>query len=230
MKPERPRVLVVEDDDDLANALARGLEAESFDVTVVDDGAEGLAAAEAGRFDAIVLDLMLPSVNGFRFAKTLRASGDSTPVLVLTAKQGEWDEAEALECGADDYLKKPFSFVVLIAHLRALLRRDRSRQLTVICAGDLRLDTAAHRCWRGDTEIRLSPREFSVLQYLFSRLGQPVAKRELLDGVWDWAIADGSNLVEVYVGYLRRKIDAPFSRNALQTVRGVGYRLDPSGG
>jgi DNA-binding response OmpR family regulator len=230
MSVERARLLVVEDDPDLAGALARGLDAEGFEVTVVDDGADGLAAAEASRFDAIVLDLMLPTVNGFRFAHRLRASGDSTPVLVLTAKQGEWDEAEALEAGADDYVKKPFSFVVLVAHLRALLRRHRGRQAAVLGAGDLGLDTATHRCWRGDTEIHLTAREFALLEFLFSRLGQPVGKRELLDEVWDWAISEGSNLVEVYVGYLRRKIDVPFSRNALQTVRGVGYRLDPSGG
>jgi DNA-binding response OmpR family regulator len=149
-------------------------------------------------------------------------------VLVLTAKQGEWDEAEALETGADDYLKKPFSFVVLIAHLRALLRRQQ-RPLTYT-AGDLRLDPATHRCWRGETPVELTPRELALLELLFANVGEPVNKREILDEVWDWAIVGGSNLVEVYIGYLRRKLDTPFGRHAIETVRGVGYRLDPNGG
>jgi DNA-binding response OmpR family regulator len=226
----RARLLVVEDDEEFARALARGLEAEAFDVTLAGDGADGLAVVHAGVFDAIVLDLMLPGVNGFRFAEILRAGGDGTPVLVLTAKQGDWDEAEALDAGADDYLRKPVSLPVLGAHLRALLRRHRGRHLPTATAGNLRLDLGSHRCWRSDCEIHLTPREFALLEFLFSRLGEPVAKREVLDAVWDWAIDDGSNLVEVYVGYLRRKIDTPFSRKALQTVWGVGYRLDPDGG
>jgi DNA-binding response OmpR family regulator len=230
MADSRPRLLVVEDDEPMADALHRGLTAEGFDVTVAADGAAGLAVAEAERFDAIVLDLMLPVLNGFRFCQLLRQRGAETPVLVLTAKQGEWDEAEALETGADAYLKKPFSFVVLLAHLRALLRRHSRRQDAVRAAGDLTLDVAAHRCWRGETEVDLTPREFALLEVLFDRVGEPVPKREILDQVWDWAIADGSNLVEVYIGYLRRKLDAPFGRQAIQTVRGVGYRLDPEGG
>jgi DNA-binding response OmpR family regulator len=224
------RLLVVEDDEALAGALSRGLAAEGFDVTVAADGLEGLAAAGERRFDAIVLDLMLPRLNGFRFCRLLRERGDSTPVLVLTAKQGEWDEAEALETGADDYLKKPSSFVVLLAHVRALLRRHDHPRPAPLCAGDLRLDTVGHRCWRGEIEIGLTPREFELLELLMARIGEPLAKREILDSLWDWAVGDDSNLVEVYVGYLRRKIDVPFGRQAIETLRGVGYRLDPDGG
>jgi DNA-binding response OmpR family regulator len=228
MSGRRPRLLVVEDDLAMSAALERGLADEGFEVTVAADGAEGLEAATEHDFDGIVLDLMLPGLNGFRFCELLRARGLATPVLVLTAKQGEWDEAEALETGADDYLKKPFSFVVLIAHLRALLRRQQ-RPLTY-SAGDLRLDPATHRCWRGETPVELTPRELALLELLFANVGEPVNKREILDEVWDWAIVGGSNLVEVYIGYLRRKLDTPFGRHAIETVRGVGYRLDPNGG
>jgi len=224
------RLLIVEDDEAMAAALSVGLAAEGFEVVVAGDGPRGLALAGERHFDAIILDLMLPGLNGFRVCHLLRERGDSTPVLVLTAKQGDWDEAEALDTGADDYMKKPFSFVVLVAHVRALLRRRRNRGAAVLTAGDLRLEALAHRCWRGDTEIALTPREFAVLELLFDRAGQAVGKREILDEIWDWAIGGGSNLVEVYIGYLRRKIDAPFGRQAVQTVRGVGYRLDPNGG
>jgi DNA-binding response OmpR family regulator len=227
---EEPRILVVDDDTELVAVIARGLTSEGFDVMTSFDGSEALSMMEIEHFDAVVLDLMLPSVNGFRFCDLLRGRGDSTPVLVLTAKQGEWDEAEALETGADDYLKKPFSFIVLVAHLRALLRRRRRDGFVPQSAGDLRLDTLRHRCWRGEVEIQLTPREFAVLDLLFRHTGEPVPKREILDDVWDWAVDESSNLVEVYVGYLRRKVDAPFGRNAIQTVRGAGYRLDPDGG
>jgi DNA-binding response OmpR family regulator len=224
------RLLIVEDDEAMAAALSVGLSAEGFEVVVAGDGALALALARERHFDAIILDLMLPGLNGFRVCHLLRERGDSTPVLVLTAKQGDWDEAEALDTGADDYMKKPFSFVVLVAHVRALLRRRRSRGAAVLIAGDLRLETLAHRCWRGGVEIDLTPREFAVLEFLLDRAGQAVGKREILDEIWDWAIDGGSNLVEVYIGYLRRKIDAPFGRQAVQTVRGIGYRLDPDGG
>jgi two-component system OmpR family response regulator len=224
------RVLVVEDDGELASVLARGLAAEGFGVNIAGDGAEALLLTHDQRFDAIVLDLMLPRLNGFDFCERLRSSGDATPVLVLTARQDEWDEAEALNRGADDYVTKPFSLVVLVAHLRALLRRLGTDRPATYRAGDLVLDVAAHRTWRGETEIQLTPREFALLEFLFSRVGQPVSRRTLLNGVWDWAISDTSNLVEVYIGYLRRKIDLPFDRCAIQTVRGVGYRLDADGG
>jgi DNA-binding response OmpR family regulator len=223
-------LLLVEDDQPLADALARGLQAEGFDVTLVHDGAEGLSVAGDRQFDAIVLDLMLPGLNGFRFCRFLRQRGDGTPILVLTAKEGEWDEAEALEMGADDYLKKPFSFVVLLAHLRALMRRHTHSRNQTLIAGDLRLDPGGHRCWRGETEIALTPREFSLLELLFLRIGEPVTRREILDEVWDWAVSDSTNLVEVYIGYLRRKVDAPFGRRCIETVRGKGYRLNPGGG
>jgi DNA-binding response OmpR family regulator len=224
------RLLVVEDDEELAGALQRGLDAEGFDVTVSTGGLDALTLARELRFDAIVLDLMLPRLNGFQFCRELRGDGNTTPILVLTAKQGEWDEAEALETGADDYLKKPFSFIVLVAHLRALLRRRDRQRGAAFVAGDLRLDVLTHRCWRGDAEINLTRREFALLELLLERVGEPVTKREMLDEIWDWAIDDGTNLVEVYIGYLRRKIDAPFGRKAVETLRGVGYRLDPEGG
>jgi two-component system OmpR family response regulator len=226
----RPRVLVVEDDEPLAAAVSEGLTAAGFDVQVAFDGADGLALAQQRRFDLIVLDLLLPKINGFRFCDLLRRGGDWTPVLVLTAKQGELDETEALETGADDFLTKPFSFPVLVARLRSLLRRRRRERPATLVAGDLVLDTTKHRCWRGETEIELTPREFALLEYLLRRPGEAVRKRDILDDVWDWAFDDDSNIVEVYVGYLRRKVDGPFGREMIGTVRGVGYRLDPAGG
>ena len=224
------RVLVVEDERRLAHSVQRGLENEGFAADVAFDGDEGLWMAKEHPYDAIVLDIMLPRRNGFQVCAELRAAGVWTPILMLTAKQGELDHAEALDTGADDFLGKPFSFVVLVAHLRALMRRSRHERPTVLEAGDLGLDPASHRCWRGDTEIELTPRQFSMLEYLMSRAGDVVSKQEILDHVWDYAFEGGPNIVEVYAGYLRKKIDTPFGRNALQTMRLVGYRLDPDGG
>jgi two-component system OmpR family response regulator len=225
-----PRVLLVEDDQPLAAAVAEGLAAEGFRVEVALDGGGGLGLARKRRFDLIVLDLLLPTIDGLRFCDLLRQDGDWTPVLVLTARRGEQAETEALETGADDFLTKPFSFRVLVARLRSLLRRHRRERPATLVAGDLVLDTAGYRCLRGDTEIDLTPREFALLECLMRRAGEAVNKRELLDEVWDWAFDDDSNIVEVYVGYLRKKIDCPFGREAIRTVRGVGYRLDPAGG
>src|SRR5687768_3957606 len=224
------RVLVVEDERRLAHSVQRGLENEGFAADVAFDGDEGLWMAKEHPYDAIVLDIMLPRRNGFQVCAELRAAGVWTPILMLTAKQGELDHAEALDTGADDFLGKPFSFVVLVAHLRALIRRGGQARPAVLEAGDLRLDPASHKCWRGDTEIELTPRQFSLLEYLMRRSGDVVSKQEILEHVWDYAFEGGTNIVEVYAGYLRKKIDTPFGRNAIQTMRLVGYRLDPDGG
>ncbi len=224
------RVLVVEDHRRLATALKRGLEAEGYSVDVALDGEEGLWLARDRDYDAIVLDILLPKVNGYRLCAALRDEGDWTPILMLSAKAGEWDEAEALDTGADDFLAKPFSYVVLVARLRALLRRGARERPAVLTAGDLCLDPATHTCRRGDTEIRLSPREFSLLEFLMRRAGQLSSKAEILDHVWDFDFDGDDNVVEVYVRYLRRKVDLPFGRQAIQTVRGVGYRLAADGG
>ena len=224
------RLLVVEDERGLASALERGLEAEGFAVDVAADGAEGLFLAREHPYDAIVLDIMLPKVNGYVVCSTLRSEGNWTPILMLTAKVGEFDEAEALDGGADDFLSKPFSFVVLLARLRALLRRGVTERPAVLEAGDLRLDPATHRVFRGDSEIVLTAREFSLFELLMRRAGQVLTKRAILAHVWDEDFEGDPNIVEVYIGYLRRKLDAPFGRKAIETLRGVGYRLDPEGG
>jgi len=224
------RILVVEDEKRLAAALKRGLGDEGFAVDVAFDGTEGLWMAQEGAYDAIVLDIMLPGVNGYRVCAQLREAGNWTPILMLTAKDGEFDHAEALDTGADDFLTKPFSYVVLVAHLRALLRRGTAERPSVLSAGDLRLDPAQHRCWRGDVAISLTPRQFSLLEFLMRRAGEVVSKTEILDHVWDFAFEGDSNIVEVYIGYLRKKVDAPFDRHAIETLRLVGYRLDPDGG
>jgi DNA-binding response OmpR family regulator len=224
------RVLVVEDEKRLALGIRRGLEREGFATDVAFDGEEGLWLARENQYDAVVLDIMLPRRNGYQVCADLREAGVWTPILMLTAKHGELDHAEALDTGADDFLTKPFSYVILVAHLRALIRRGRGERPTVLKAGDLRLDPARHRCWRGETEIELTARQFSLLEFLMHRAGQVLSKAEILDHVWDQAFDGDVNIVEVYVGYLRRKVDAPFGRNAIQTVRLVGYRLDPDGG
>lgn len=224
------RVLVVEDDKHLARSIKRGLEAEGFAADVALDGTDGLWRAKEGDYDAIVLDIMLPGMNGYRVCAELREAGNWTPILMLTAKDGELDEAEALDTGADDYLSKPFSYVVLVARLRALLRRGRRARPAVLQVGDLRLDPAAHRVWRDETEVTLTPRQFSLLEFLMRRAGETLSKSKILDHVWDFAFDGDPNIVEVYIRHLRRKIDEPFGRSAIQTVRLVGYRLDPDGG
>lgn len=223
------RVLVVEDDEPLAETLQRGLVDQGFEVDVVGDGNVALDRPLDTTYDVIVLDLMLPGLNGYRLISELRARDDWTPILVLTAKQGEFDQTEVLDSGADDFLSKPFSFPVLIAHLRALARRrpTGSVQLT---AGDLMLDTRQHRCRRGATEITLTRREFLLLEMLIRRVDEAIPKQEILDEVWDYAFDGDANIVEVYVSYLRSKIDRPFAKASLETVRGVGYRLRGDGG
>ena len=201
------RVLVVEDEARVASAVKRGLEAEGFAVDVAADGTDGLWFAREHRYDAIVLDIMLPGLNGYRVCSELRQAGDWTPILMLTAKNGEYDEAEALDEGADDYLTKPFSYVVLVARLRALLRRTDRGQPVRYEAGDLHLDPALHRVWRDDVEISLTAREFSVLEYLLSRAGEVVPKLEILEHVWDFDFEGDPNIVEVYIRRLRRSID-----------------------
>jgi two-component system OmpR family response regulator len=224
------RILLVEDERSFARAVCRGLEAEGFVVELAEDGHSGLRLATERSYDVVVLDIMLPGLNGYRVCAALRERGRWTPVLMLTAKDGELDEAEALDTGADDYLTKPFSFVVLVARLRALARRGGRRRPAVLQAGDLRLDPAGHRAWRGDAEVELTAREFALLELLMRHAGEVLSRREILDGVWDFAFDSDSNIVEVYVGYLRRKIDLPFERRAIETVRGVGYRLAATGG
>ena len=224
------RVLLVEDDRRLAGAVKRGLEGEGYAVDVAFDGAEGLWLAEENAYDAMVLDVMLPRLSGLDLCRRLRDAGSWVPVLMLTAKDGERDEAGALDTGADDFLSKPFSFVVLLARLRALVRRGVGERPAVLVAGDLVLDPAGHQVRRGDAVVELTPRQFALLEFMMRHKGEVVSKRTLLDHVWDFAFDGDPNIVEVYVGQLRRRVDAPFGRACLQTVRLVGYRLDPDGG
>ncbi|MEV6591789.1 response regulator transcription factor [Streptomyces acidicola] len=223
------RVLVIEDERGLAAAIARGLAEEGFAVDVAHDGADGLWKAWNEPYDAIVLDIMLPGLSGYEVLRRLRAAEVWTPVLMLTAKDGEYDEADALDLGADDYLRKPFSYVVLVARLRALLRRGAPVRPAVLTAGDLALDPARRRCHRAETEIPLTAREFTLLEFLLRRQDEVVSKTDILTHVWDENFDGDTNIVEVYIGYLRRKIDAPFHRHTIETVRGAGYRLLATG-
>jgi DNA-binding response OmpR family regulator len=177
-----------------------------------------------------VLDIMLPGLNGYRVCEQLRDAGNWTPILMLTAKDGEYDHAEALDTGADDDLTKPFSFVVLLARLRALLRRTGRARPVVYTAGNLVVDPVTHRCSRGDVEVPLTAREFAVLEFMLRRAGEVVSKGEILDNVWDFAFEGDPNIVEVYIRHLRRKLDEPFGKQLIATIRGAGYRLDPEGG
>ena len=224
------RVLVVDDEKRLASSLRVGLEAEGFAVDVAYDGTDGLWLAREHPYDAIVLDLMLPGINGYKVCETLRAEKDWTPILMLTAKDGEWDQVEGLDTGADDYLTKPFSFPVLVARLRAVVRRGRRERPTRLEVGDLVVDPAARRVWRGDVPVELTAREFSLLHFLVRHPGDVLSKRQIMEAVWDVDFEGDPNIVEVYVGHLRNKLDRPFGRAAIQTVRGAGYRLGSDGG
>ena len=224
------RVLVVEDETRLAEGLRRGFEAEGFAVDLAANGTDGLWLARENEYAVIVLDIMLPGMSGYRICETLRAERNWTPILMLTAKDGEWDQVEALDTGADDYLTKPFSYAVLLARVRALIRRGAGDRPTVLEAGDVRVDPASKRVWRGETVVDLTAREFSVLEYLMRRKGEVVSKREVLDNVWDSDFEGDSNIVEVYVRHLRNKLDRPFDREAIETLRGSGYRLAGNGG
>jgi two-component system, OmpR family, response regulator len=215
------RLLVVEDEQRLAAGLRKGLEAEGFAVDVVHNGTDGIWMARENPFDAIILDVMLPGANGYQVCRTLRSEGNWTPILMLTAKDGVWDQVEGLDTGADDYLTKPFSYAVLIARLRALRRRGAQARPTVLEAGDLRLDPATRRVWLRDAQVELTPREFGVLEYLLHHPEEVLSKRDILDHVWDFDFDGDPNIVEVYIRRLRTKLNRP----VIETVRGAGYRL-----
>jgi DNA-binding response OmpR family regulator len=219
------RILVVEDEKRLAASLRTGLEAEGFAVDTAYDGQEGLWYAQEHDYDAILLDIMLPGLNGYKVCEALRAEANWTPILMLTAKDGDWDQIEALDTGADDYVTKPFSFQVLLARLRSLLRRGATERPARLVVGDLELDPATRAVTRAGTEIRLTSRELSLLEFLMRRRGEVVTKADILAHVWDYAFEGDPNIVEVYVGRLRRKVDRPFGREDIETLRGSGYRL-----
>jgi two-component system OmpR family response regulator len=226
------RVLVVEDEVSLAETLRDGLTEAEFVVDVVHDGVDGLWQATEtpyGAYDVIVLDIMLPGLSGYEVCRQLRSREVWTPILMLTAKDGEYDQADAFDLGADDYLTKPFSFVVLIARLRALIRRGAPERPAVLAAGDLSLDPGQRKVWRGQDPVAVTPREFAMLEFLMRHQGQAVTKRAIMENVWDAHFAGDPNIVEVYIGYLRKKIDHPFGRASIETVRGAGYRIVPDG-
>lgn len=224
------RILVVDDDLHLVQALRRGLEAEGYAVDVALDGVEAEWLATENPYDAMILDIMLPGLSGEKLCVKLREAGNWTPILMLTAKTAHDEEARALDTGADDFLSKPFSYVVLVARLRALLRRGGTERPSVLRAGDLTLDPALHEVRRGETRIDLTPRQFSLLEFLIRRAGEVIPKSVILEHVWDFAFEGDPNIVEVYVRQLRLRIDEPFGRQSLQTVRLVGYRLAADGG
>ncbi|MBV8258459.1 MAG: response regulator transcription factor [Actinobacteria bacterium] len=219
------RVLVVEDEKKLGQLVQRGLREEGYAADLAEQGEEALWMARAVDYDAIVLDVMLPGLDGFEVCRRLRADGIWSPVLMLTARDAVDDRVMGLDAGADDYLAKPFSFEELLARLRALTRRAPVQRPSVMEVGELRLDPASHRAWRGDTELDLSAKEFSLLELFMRRPGIALSRGQLLDGAWDMAFEARSNVIDVYVRYLREKIDRPFGRDSIETVRGVGYRL-----
>ena len=219
------RILVVEDEKRLAASIKRGLETDGFTVDVALDGIDGRWHATEHPYDAIVLDIMLPGLNGYMLCAELREARNWTPILMLTAKDGELDEAEALDTGADDFLRKPFAYVVLLARLRALLRRSGRVQPAVFEVGDLAIDPLARTCTRAGTPIALTAREFAVVEYLTRRAGEVVSKNDLLNNIWDFDFDGDPNIIEVYIRRLRKKLDEPFGVTSIDTVRGAGYRL-----
>ncbi|BCB74778.1 DNA-binding response regulator [Phytohabitans flavus] len=220
----------MEDEPRLAEGLRVGLVADGFAVDVAETGTDGLWLAREEPFDAIVLDLMLPGLNGYQVCRILREERNWTPILILTAKDGEWDEVEGLDTGADDYLTKPFSHAVLVARLRALLRRGARERPAVLSAGDVRLDPASRKASRGAVALDLTSRELALLEFMLRRRGEVVSKREILAHVWDFDFDGSPNIVEVYVRRLRDKLDRPFGRASIETLRGSGYRLAADGG
>ena len=224
------RVLIIEDDVNIANYLRESLQAEGFHVDIAFDGATGIERALGTDYDAITLDVIMPGMNGYDVCGELRRANVDTPILMLTAKDGEYDEADAFDVGADDFLRKPFSLVVLLARLRALIRRGGMAKGVVLSVGDLRLDTRTRHVSRAGDAIELTPREFGLLEYLMMNAGQVLSKRQILDRVWGFALPSDENVVEVYIGYLRKKIDAPYSSRLIHTVRGVGYKIEEGPG
>lgn len=219
------RVLVIEDEIRMARLVKRALEEEGHAVDVAGDGPEGLWMATENRYAALVLDVMLPGFDGFELCRRLREAGIWVPVLMLTARDEVGDRVRGLDAGADDYLVKPFSLLELAARLRALTRRDDRRRPAVLSEGDLKLDPATKRAWRASTELELSPKEFALLEFFLRHPGTVLTRSQIIEAVWDFAYDGTSNVVDQYVNYLRRKVDAPFGRSDIQTVRGMGYRL-----
>ena len=226
----RMRVLLVEDEPKMAALLARGLREEGHAADIAVRGEEALWMAQGAPYDAIVLDVMLPGLDGFATCRQLRADGVWAPVLMLTARDAVEDRVEGLDAGADDYLLKPFSFSELLARLRALVRRAPGERPTLLEVGDLSLDPAARRAWRGETPLDLSVKEFALLEVFMRRPGEALSRVQLLEAAWDMAFESRSNLIDVYVRYLREKIDRPFDRDSIETIRGIGYRLREDGG
>ena len=219
------RVLVVEDEVRMAGLLERALREEGHAVDVAADGPEGLWLATENAYGAIVLDVMLPGLDGFQLCRRLRESGRWVPVLMLTARDAVGDRVRGLDAGADDYLVKPFSLIELAARLRALARRDDRSRPVILAEGDLKLDPAAKRAWRAAAELHLSPKEFSLLELFLRHPGHVLTRSQIVEEIWDFAYVGGSNIVDQYVNYLRRKVDVPFERHHIETVRGMGYRL-----
>jgi two-component system OmpR family response regulator len=219
------RVLIVEDEAKLSRLLARGLREEGYIADIAERGEQALGMARAAQYDVVVLDVMLPGLDGFAVCRRMRAAGVWSPVLMLTARDDVDDRVTGLDAGADDYLSKPFAFNELLARLRALTRRSPHERPAVLEVGDLRLDPASHRMWRGATEVELSAKEFALLELFMRRPGSVLSRDQLLAAAWDMAFELRSNIVDVYIRYLREKIDRPFGRASLETVRGVGYRL-----